>query len=79
MHNSNLDHEYAGITGLPNFCKSAIGLALGDDNPVLKDGLVSCFILILNMNIKEFGSSAKILIYVFIPFLYMKSIIVLVA
>lgn len=36
---SNLDHEYAGITGLPNFCKASIGLAFGDDSPVLAEGL----------------------------------------
>ena len=40
MHKAHMDHEYAGITGLPKYCKAAIGLALGDDNPVLKAGLV---------------------------------------
>ena len=40
MRDANQDKEYAGITGLPLYCKSAIGLALGQDNQVLKDGLV---------------------------------------
>lgn len=32
-----LDKEYAGIVGLPEFSKAAIALALGENNPVLKN------------------------------------------
>jgi aspartate aminotransferase len=39
MADRNLDKEYAGITGVPEFCKSAAELAFGADSPVLKNGL----------------------------------------
>lgn len=32
-----LDHEYAGIAGVPEFCKKAIELALGDCSEVIKE------------------------------------------
>ncbi|GFO19631.1 aspartate aminotransferase [Plakobranchus ocellatus] len=35
----NLDKEYAGIIGVPDFNSAAIRLALGADSPVLKDKL----------------------------------------
>lgn len=50
-----LDKEYLPISGNAEFCKEAIKLALGDNNPVIADGLVciiycvmilSCFISI---------------------------------
>ncbi|KAK3860631.1 hypothetical protein Pcinc_033327 [Petrolisthes cinctipes] len=34
-----LDKEYLPISGNAEFCKKAIGLALGDDHPALTDGL----------------------------------------
>jgi Aspartate/tyrosine/aromatic aminotransferase len=37
----NLDHEYAPIGGSAEFCNLSINLALGDDNEVSKNGLVS--------------------------------------
>nr|XP_053647608.1 aspartate aminotransferase, mitochondrial-like [Cherax quadricarinatus] len=40
-----LDHEYLPISGSAEFCKKAIGLALGEDNPVITDGLVSSYFL----------------------------------
>lgn len=36
----NMDKEYAPIAGSPEFSKLSIQLALGDNNPVLKEGLV---------------------------------------
>lgn len=36
-----LDKEYAPISGSADFCKLSVSLALGDDNPHLKEGLVS--------------------------------------
>jgi aspartate aminotransferase len=36
---ANLDKEYAGITGVPDFLNSAIKLAVGPDSPVLSNGL----------------------------------------
>lgn len=38
MRQANLDHEYAGIAGLPEFTREAAKLALGDDSPAIKDG-----------------------------------------
>lgn len=35
----NMDKEYAPISGSPEFCKSAINLALGEDNEWVKNGL----------------------------------------
>ncbi|XP_013413300.1 aspartate aminotransferase, mitochondrial isoform X2 [Lingula anatina] len=35
---ANMDKEYAGIIGIPEFGKAAIALALGENNPVLADG-----------------------------------------
>jgi hypothetical protein len=35
-----MDKEYAPISGLPEFCNSAINLALGDGNELVKNGLV---------------------------------------
>lgn len=35
----NLDKEYAGITGIPEFCKASINLALGDGNQWASNGL----------------------------------------
>ena len=37
---ANLDKEYAGIIGLPDFCKLSAQLALGEDSEVIKQGLV---------------------------------------
>lgn len=36
-----LDKEYLGITGLPEFNKSAIKLALGENSQVVSQGLVA--------------------------------------
>lgn len=33
----NMDHEYAGIAGVPEFCNKAIELALGEDSEVIKE------------------------------------------
>jgi aspartate aminotransferase, mitochondrial len=38
---SNLDKEYAGITGLPTFTKAAAILAYGKDSPALKEDRVA--------------------------------------
>lgn len=35
----NLDKEYLPISGVPEFCKLSIQLALGDKSPVVSDGL----------------------------------------
>lgn len=37
----NMDKEYAGITGVLDFTKASAKLALGADNPVVKEGAVS--------------------------------------
>jgi len=39
LFEAHLDHEYAGITGLPDFCKHAAELAFGADSPVIKNKL----------------------------------------
>ncbi|ELU14716.1 hypothetical protein CAPTEDRAFT_158431 [Capitella teleta] len=39
VYEAHMDHEYAGITGLPDFCKEAAGLAFGEDNTILKEKL----------------------------------------
>ena len=38
---ANMNKEYAGITGLPDFAKLAIRFALGADSPLLVDGRVA--------------------------------------
>lgn len=38
IYKKKMDHEYAPISGSAEFCKLAIGLALGADNPRLKSG-----------------------------------------
>lgn len=38
IYNKKMDHEYAPISGSAEFCKLAIGLALGADNARLKSG-----------------------------------------
>ena len=38
---SKLDHEYAGITGLPGYCKLSAELAFGEDSEIIKEGRVS--------------------------------------
>ena len=38
---ANMNKEYAGITGLPDFSKLAIKFALGADSPALADGRVA--------------------------------------
>jgi len=38
VFNSHLDKEYAGIVGLPEFCKESALLAFGGDSDVVKDG-----------------------------------------
>ena len=38
---ANMNKEYAGITGLPDYAKLAIRFALGADSPVLADGRVA--------------------------------------
>ena len=37
----NMDKEYAGITGVLDFTKASARLALGADNPLVKEGTVS--------------------------------------
>jgi aspartate aminotransferase len=39
LHDKNLDKEYAGIAGLPDFCSAAIELALGEGNRYTKEKL----------------------------------------
>ena len=41
MRKKNLDHEYAPISGNPDFCKLSANLALGDGNKIIPNGLVS--------------------------------------
>lgn len=41
MMQKNLDKEYAGITGLPAFTKSAGELAYGEDSPLIKENRVN--------------------------------------
>lgn len=36
-----MDHEYAAIGGLPDFCKHSIILALGEDSPQIAAGVTS--------------------------------------
>lgn len=38
----NLDHEYAGIAGVPEFTAEAAKLALGNDSQVIANKQVSC-------------------------------------
>ena len=38
---AGMDKEYAGIAGIPEFCKAAAGLAFGENSPVLNEGKVS--------------------------------------
>jgi aspartate aminotransferase len=38
LSDKNLDKEYAGIAGVPEFCKQSIKLALGDDSEHIKAG-----------------------------------------
>eukprot|EP01091_Cochliopodium_minus_P004015 TRINITY_DN13938_c0_g1_i1.p1 TRINITY_DN13938_c0_g1~~TRINITY_DN13938_c0_g1_i1.p1 ORF type:complete len:446 (+),score=141.22 TRINITY_DN13938_c0_g1_i1:50-1339(+) len=38
IFNANMNHEYAGIGGLPEFNKSAAQLLLGEDSDVIKSG-----------------------------------------
>lgn len=38
-----MDHEYAGIIGVPEFCKKAAELAFGEDSEVIKEGRVNNF------------------------------------
>ncbi len=40
LFESALDHEYAGISGVPDFTKAAAELAFGAGSPVTKNGLV---------------------------------------
>uniref|UniRef100_A0A069DT85 Aspartate aminotransferase n=1 Tax=Panstrongylus megistus TaxID=65343 RepID=A0A069DT85_9HEMI len=37
--NERMDKEYAAIHGIPQFCAKAIELALGDNSPIIKNGL----------------------------------------
>ncbi|KAK5979781.1 hypothetical protein GCK32_010630, partial [Trichostrongylus colubriformis] len=37
----NLNHEYAGIAGIPEFTKVAAKLALGDSSEVIKSGRIT--------------------------------------
>ena len=41
MAAANLDHEYAPIGGIAEFCSLAAKLAFGENSPVIKDKLVS--------------------------------------
>ena len=41
LASKNLDKEYAAIHGLPEFCKAACNLALGEGNAWVQEGLVS--------------------------------------
>lgn len=38
---SNLDKEYAGIVGIPSFTKASAALALGSENPLIRNETVS--------------------------------------
>ena len=38
---SNADKEYAGITGLPDFCKYVAALAFGSESPAIAAKRVS--------------------------------------
>ena len=40
MYDLHMDHEYAGIIGLPDFCKGAANLAFGEGSDVIKNKLV---------------------------------------
>lgn len=40
MLEKNLDKEYAGITGVPDFTKAAGRLAYGEASPVIKENRV---------------------------------------
>ena len=46
---SNLDKEYLAIHGDAEFCKLVAQLAFGDNSSVVKDGLVSSLLLILQV------------------------------
>lgn len=41
LSNENIDHEYLGITGLPEFTASAAKLIVGSSSPALAEGRVS--------------------------------------
>lgn len=41
MVNSNLDKEYAGITGIPSFTKAATELAYGANSAAVKEGRIA--------------------------------------
>jgi len=41
MAAANLDHEYAPIGGIGDFCTLAAKLAFGENSSVIKDKLVS--------------------------------------
>ena len=43
MLSQHLDHEYAAIGGLADYCKLAINLALGENNKWTSAGLVRFF------------------------------------
>jgi len=45
----SLDKEYAPISGVADFCKSSINLALGDNHPAVAEGKV-CTLLVKNWN-----------------------------
>lgn len=38
IREENLDKEYAGIIGLPDFCANSAKLAFGAENEVIKSG-----------------------------------------
>jgi hypothetical protein len=44
MIDKNMDKEYAGITGVPNFTKAAGALAYGDESPAIKENRVCLFV-----------------------------------
>ena len=43
LYEANLDHEYASITGIPEYCDLAAELAFGDSSSAIKNNLVSNF------------------------------------
>lgn len=63
IYDKKMDHEYAGIAGIPEFCDAAIRLALGDNHEAVKGGLVSeCSfssfpdsVLVLSFRIRPFN------------------------
>ncbi len=45
LASESLDKEYAPISGIAEFCKLSIRLALGEDNVLLKNNCVSYLLI----------------------------------